>query len=70
MLNNLYRHLEERLLVLEQCHNSSDDTATLQERCLALKQQVEEMEVSCNSIVFTLINYSVTDCRSFWLIMV
>ena len=41
---SLYRHLEERLLLLEQSHNNCDNIA-LEERCLALQQQVEEMEV-------------------------
>lgn len=44
-----YRQLEEKLLLLEQSsHNNSNDEsiATLQERCLTLQQQVEEMEVS------------------------
>lgn len=40
------RHLEERLLLLEQHHSNTNDDTTLQERCLALQQQVEEMEVS------------------------
>ena len=56
----LYRHLEARLLLLEQ----SDDTTTLQERCLALQQQVEEMEVS-NSCAHHMIYYSMTAGRSF-----
>ena len=40
----LCRHLEERLLLLERSHDNCDNTA-LEERCLALQQQVEEMEV-------------------------
>ena len=50
--------------MLEQCHNDNDDTAALQERCLALQQEVEEMEVSNIIMLFTLINYSMIDCRS------
>ena len=47
------RQLEERLSLLE--HDGTNDTTSLQEKCLSLQEQVTEMEV-CPLVLYEYIS--------------